>query len=898
MPLVPSMARCHRMTFVLAVATCMLLTTLSSVSSNVTPQSRPNIVVVMTDDQGWGQTGYNGHPDLKTPNLDAMAMEGLRLDRFYTQPICTPARASLLTGRIAKRTGAHSVGWSLRKQEKTIASAVKTAGYATAHFGKWHLDGVDDFKVPIVKEDPLRPSTFGFDEYSSSINYVDGPRWTYGHENGEIETYTGDTSDTTMAEAMRFMEQSVNDGTPFLAVICASAPHNPYYALPEDVAQFAEATYADGTPYSDKMKSLHGELVGFDRSVGTLRQRLRDLGIANNTILWYNSDNGASATVLPNGNGGLRGFKGTSWEGGIRVPCLIEWPGVIQPRISDYPAHVMDLFPTIVDVLDLDSSVHLNMDGTSLVPLFEEREDYNRTIVSVTRNRESVAIQDSWKLYCPSDVAQLDSCQLFDVSVDVGETVNLRYSEPERAASMYLRLAEMYSSVAASDTGADYAEGFITEWQYTREWEQTPFYDAYSQPLCCAGIVCYHRPPVPCAVRMPYNGLPTLSSAASSGCAHSHEMVGRVAEFSTISHGVSGLITIVDDCRLEITQFFYDARVVVGVQVWGEFAATDGGSSLSSDLFRSGAQSTPYNGDVTIYATLPVDTTWSDFSSISVRSTTSGDTFGLASDFDFRTQPPSPTPTPTPVPSPSPTPSPTPSPSPTPCVPPRKVKKLVAMRDPLSVSISYKRKSPGCEAIDAREKGTPTWFSVEPCYIGPIPFVVDKFKLKRKLGGEWPTNTTDGSGRFESVKLEIGVTTIDANKTDDTCQRSDTAIDRACERPEHPPRSPNKMSATHDSDGLHLSYNRRSESKCEVIKAREKGTKGWSKLSSCYKGDLPFEMDKFKLKRKLGGKWPTTTTDGSGKYSSMKLEIGVKSIHKCGGGTSKWKAEKSEHTGA
>lgn len=192
-----------------------------------TPTERPNIVLVMADDQGWGDAGYNGHPELKTPNLDELAKSGLRLNRFYTAHFnCSPTRASIMTGRHPHRMGTFSPGAPIRIQELTVAKVLQPAGYATGHFGKWHLNGKND------------------------------------------------------------------------------------------------------------------------RSLGRLRTALRELKVADNTLLWYNSDNGGREG--PRSTGDLRGQKGQLWEGGVRVPCLVEWPArITQPFTSETPCSTLDIYPTV-----------------------------------------------------------------------------------------------------------------------------------------------------------------------------------------------------------------------------------------------------------------------------------------------------------------------------------------------------------------------------------------------------------------------------------------------------------------------------------------------------------------------------------------------------------------------
>ncbi|MCW0220554.1 MAG: sulfatase-like hydrolase/transferase, partial [Prosthecobacter sp.] len=180
--------------------------------------AKPNIIFVMADDMGWGQTGYRGHPILKTPNLDAMAENGLRFERFYAGcPVCSPTRASVLTGRSNDRTGVLTHGYALRLQEKTIAQALRADGYATGHFGKWHLDGFKGPGAPIFRDDPRGPGKFGFDEWVSVTNFYDqNPLMS---RQGEFMEFTGDSSDVVVDEAITFIDKHKADANPFFAVI-------------------------------------------------------------------------------------------------------------------------------------------------------------------------------------------------------------------------------------------------------------------------------------------------------------------------------------------------------------------------------------------------------------------------------------------------------------------------------------------------------------------------------------------------------------------------------------------------------------------------------------------------------------------------------------------------------
>ena len=191
---------------------------LSAVSCQKTVETNPNIILIMTDDQGWGQTGYYNHPVLKTPNLDAMAKNGIRFDRFYAAaPVCSPTRASVLTGRTNDRSGVPSHGYALRTQEKTIGKALQKAGYATGHFGKWHLNGLRGPGVPIFKEDSHSPGNFGFDHWLTVTNFFDiNPLMS---ENGSFVDLKGDSSEIIVNKALAFIKKKISENVLFFTVI-------------------------------------------------------------------------------------------------------------------------------------------------------------------------------------------------------------------------------------------------------------------------------------------------------------------------------------------------------------------------------------------------------------------------------------------------------------------------------------------------------------------------------------------------------------------------------------------------------------------------------------------------------------------------------------------------------
>ncbi|MEC9095936.1 MAG: sulfatase-like hydrolase/transferase, partial [Planctomycetota bacterium] len=333
----------------LLAATCFPVLALSS--------ERPNVILIMADDMGYGQTGYYNHPVLKTPNLDAMAANGIRFDRFYAgAPNCSPTRATVLTGRTNDRTGVHNHGYAINKQEKTVAQAFQKAGYSTAHFGKWHLNGLRGPGAPILKNDAHHPGYLGFDYWLSVTNFFDmNPILS---RNGDWEEHGGDSSEIIVNEALDYIRGENDKGKSVFVVIWYGTPHSPFMAYERDAKFFSDLNPASRDHYA--------ELVAMDRSIGHLRKELRDFGIAKNTLLWFNSDNGGLGNIKPGTVGSLRGFKNSVYEGGLRVPAVIEWPAHIQPQISDYPACTMDIFPTLIDFAGLPSkSIHRVSDGIS-----------------------------------------------------------------------------------------------------------------------------------------------------------------------------------------------------------------------------------------------------------------------------------------------------------------------------------------------------------------------------------------------------------------------------------------------------------------------------------------------------------------------------------------------------
>jgi arylsulfatase A-like enzyme len=361
----------------LAVVLCLIYSCSGSKKpKDIVKRNVPNIVLLMGDDHGWDETAYNGHPFLQTPVLDEMAASGLRLNRFYSaSPVCSPTRGSVITGRHPNRYGTFSANWSIRPEEISVAQILKKAGYATAHFGKWHLG-------PVKSGSPTNPGAMGFDEWLSHDNFFELD--PYLSRNGaDPELYEGESSEILVAEAVKFVEK--HPDRPWFIVIWYGSPHEPYSGLPDDLALYDkipklynhETTKltsnktgeSEVRPMGDVLRERFAEITAMDRSIGQMRSFLESSGLKENTLVWYFGDNGTPAgqgKTIP-----FRGAKGMVYEGGLRVPCTLEWPAMINsPFQSEFHAVSSDVLPTLCDIVG-EPLPHRAIDGISLLPLIQ-----------------------------------------------------------------------------------------------------------------------------------------------------------------------------------------------------------------------------------------------------------------------------------------------------------------------------------------------------------------------------------------------------------------------------------------------------------------------------------------------------------------------------------------------
>ncbi len=312
--------------------------------------SQPNIILVMADDQGWGDMAYNGHPVLRTPHFDALAAEALRFDRFYaSSPVCSPTRGSVMTGRHPNRFECFTWGKTLRPEEMTIAEVLQDAGYVTGHFGKWHLGSVRLGST-------VNPGASGFDEWLSAPNFFDNEPIL--SREGIAEKMEGESSMVTVDAALEFIRKHERGEKPYFAVVWFGSPHGPHEAYQEDRNVYTSVK-------EEKQRHFYGEITGMDRAFGKLRNEVRQLANSEHTIIWYCSDNGGLRNL---GATGGRGHKGTVYEGGLRVPALLEWPArITKGRSTNFPSNTSDIFPTILDMIGLEMNMDRPLDGISLM---------------------------------------------------------------------------------------------------------------------------------------------------------------------------------------------------------------------------------------------------------------------------------------------------------------------------------------------------------------------------------------------------------------------------------------------------------------------------------------------------------------------------------------------------
>jgi len=417
----------------------------------------PNVIIVITDDQGYGDLGCHGNAVIKTPHLDRLHAESTRLTNFHVSPTCAPTRAALMTGRYANATGVwHTImGRSiLRRDEATIGRVFADAGYSTAMFGKWHLG--DNF--------PSRPEDMGFQHVVRhggggvgqlpdvwGNDYFDDTYWV----NGERKKFEGYCTDVWFSEALDFIDAQRGKAEPFLAYVSTNAPHGPYL-----VAEKYEKPYSGNAEVPNA--AFYGMITNLDENVGRMLGKLDEWSLAENTILIFMTDNGTAAGysvprtggVTAKGfNAGMRGTKGSEYEGGHRVPFFVRWPagGVTAGRdIPTLTAHI-DVLPTLMEYCGIKSRPEGAplMHGRSLVPLISaDAQSWGaRTLVTDSQRieipekwRKSAVMTDRWRL--------IRGEELYDISADPAQQDDISKENPEVVETLRGEYEKWWESVS------------------------------------------------------------------------------------------------------------------------------------------------------------------------------------------------------------------------------------------------------------------------------------------------------------------------------------------------------------------------------------------------------------------------------------------------------------------
>ncbi|HEY5913201.1 MAG TPA: arylsulfatase [Verrucomicrobiae bacterium] len=404
---------------------------------------RPNVILILTDDQGYGDMSCHGNPILKTPNIDRLHDEGVHFLDFQVSPTCAPTRSALMTGRHEFRNGVtHTIMERERLTLKatTVAQVLKGAGYTTGVFGKWHLGDEPEYQ----------PDKRGFDEvfihgaggigqtYPGSCG--DAPGNTYFNpailHNGRFEKTAGYCTDVFFAQAIKWM-QSVRNRQPFFAYITPNAPHAPLQVRPED-----EARYGGKVPTNTA--KFFGMIANIDDNIGRLLAQLKTWGIDEKTLVIFMNDNGGTGGVNVF-NAGMRGSKGSPWVGGTRAASLWRWPGTLKPAAVDKLAAHIDVFPTLAELAGapLTAELQRQVEGRSLVPLlcdpgaaWPDRRlvthvgRWERGQAPGAKYRNCSIRNTRWQMVSISKTVQRD-WQLFDLKADPGEKTNVAAQHPE-----------------------------------------------------------------------------------------------------------------------------------------------------------------------------------------------------------------------------------------------------------------------------------------------------------------------------------------------------------------------------------------------------------------------------------------------------------------------------------
>lgn len=461
------LARVHCLPLVLLGVTCGTFGMCASEAAETANNTdrRPNVVMLLSDDLGYQDIGCYGGP-VRTPTLDALAATGTRFSNFYSGcAVCSPSRATLLTGRQHIRTGVYSWIFNetqnshLRRREVTLAELLHGAGYATAHVGKWHLG------LPTKQRSKPTPADHGFDHWFATDNNAmpshHNPK-NFIRNGAAVGPLEGYSCQLVVDEAVRWLDQRDDQDQPFFLNVWFHEPHAPIAAPDEITSTYGKA--------KDKAAIYSGTIDNTDRAIKRLLDKLRQVADPAETLIIYGSDNGS---YRDDRTGGLRGRKGVNWEGGIRVPGVFSWPGKITPNhVSRTPAGLVDVLPTVCGLLDLAPPAGVHLDGADLSALLTGSDDRfkrhqplfwhlqkSRPIVAMRDGDYSIVGMPDYELSTSNmfDESWIPSIkqgtytgyQLFNLRTDPTQTHDLAAAEPQRLAKMIAQLLRINASVMA-----------------------------------------------------------------------------------------------------------------------------------------------------------------------------------------------------------------------------------------------------------------------------------------------------------------------------------------------------------------------------------------------------------------------------------------------------------------
>lgn len=464
------MPRLFVATFCFASLTAFLWTTGASAAT-----ARPNVLLVITDDQGYGDLSCHGNPIIETPNLDKLHGESVRLTNYHVDPTCAPTRSALLTGRYSTRTGVwHTIaGRSLmRPEEVTMADVFDRNGYQTACFGKWHLGDTRGlhpwergFDISLVHGGggiTQTPDFWGNDYFDDVFQGSPSFNGDETHPNGRLEQFNGYCTDVWFEQAWNFIKKSeIESDEPWFCYVATNAPHSPF--IPPEGDRDEELKRA-GVP--GNMANFYTMIENIDLNMGSMLQKLAAAGIADDTLVIFTTDNGTAAGVDQKGNGanrtdkagfsaGLRAKKGSNYEGGHRVPCFWRWPaGGIGggSDVDTLTAHI-DVLPTLTELCDLKAGDHPEWDGSSIAPLVknEAKENFLRDrtlfvhsqrIENPVKGRNFAVMTDQYRY--------LTGGELYDVQSDLGQRSNIADANPQVVANLQAAYDGWWNSLSPS----------------------------------------------------------------------------------------------------------------------------------------------------------------------------------------------------------------------------------------------------------------------------------------------------------------------------------------------------------------------------------------------------------------------------------------------------------------